>query len=202
MTEAQFKTALARFLPEHAVHYCYTLWCQHPFILKIKKKRASKLGDYKYEPSKQKHIISVNNDLNPYSFLITYVHEVAHLVTFSEHKRRVSPHGKEWKGNFKKLMLPILNNEVFPDNVLRTLASYLKNPKASSCNDHQLVKALQCYDINKTGINLSEISTGELFKFRQRIFRKETLRRTRYVCCEVSTKRKYLISRIAEVERL
>ena len=202
MSEVAFKTKLNKYLPEQSIHYCYTLWRDHVFTLKIKKKRASKLGDYRFDPNKGDHIISVNNDLNPYSFLITYVHEVAHLVTFKEHKRSVKPHGVEWKNNFKKLMIPILNNKVFPDRILRTLAHYLKNPKASSCNDHQLMKALQSYDTHKQAINLSEISAGELFKFRHRIFRKETLRRTRYVCCEVSTKRKYLISRIAEVERV
>ncbi|ELR68083.1 hypothetical protein C900_01162 [Fulvivirga imtechensis AK7] len=202
MSEVAFKNKLSKYFPEPAIHYCYTLWRDHAFTLKVKKKRASKLGDYRFDPNKKVHTISVNNDLNPYSFLITYVHEVAHLVTFKEHKRSVKPHGTEWKNNFKKLMIPVLNSEVFPDRVLRTLANYLKNPKASSCNDHHLMKALQSFDTNKHAISLSEISTGELFKFRHRIFRKETLRRTRYVCCEVSTKRKYLISRVAEVERV
>jgi len=200
MTEIQFKNTLQPFLPKHALHHCYLLWQQHGFILKIKKKRASKLGDYRYDPNRQQHIITVNNDLNYYSFLITYVHEVAHLVTFSEHRRNVKPHGREWKNNFKKLMLPFLNNDVFPDQVLRTLAKYLKNPKASSCNDHELMRALRCFDDKRSSLNLHEISAGALFKFRERVFRREDLRRTRYVCCEVSTRKKYLISGMAEVE--
>lgn len=200
MSEIHFKNSLQKFLPEQALDYCYTLWRDHKFTLKIKKKRASKLGDYRFDPAKKEHFISVNNDLNPYSFLITYVHEVAHLVTFNEYKRGVKPHGREWKNNFKRLMLPVMTSNIFPDPVLRRLALYLKNPKASSCNDHQLMKALQEYDRHKSGVSLSEIPVGELFKFRERVFRKEALRRTRYVCCEVNTKRKYLISRVAEVE--
>lgn len=202
MTEAHFKATIQKFVPEQSVLYCHSLWYKYEFVLKIKNKRASKLGDYRYDPRKKQHVITVNNDLNPYSFLITYVHEVAHLVTFSEFRKKVKPHGVEWKNNFRQLMLPVLTNDVFPDAVLRTLAHYLKNPKASSCNDHQLMKALQAFNQKTTGINLSEISTGQLFQFRRRIFRKEDLRRTRYVCCEVNTKAKYLISGMAEVEPL
>lgn len=200
MSEARFKSAVQKFLPEHSIDYCYKLWVEHGFTFKIKNKRASKLGDYRYDPKRKLHVITVNNDLNPYSFLITYIHEVAHLVTFNEHKRSVKPHGTEWKNNFKKLMLPVMSDDIFPDQVLRKLAQYLKNPKASSCNDHQLMKALQQHDENRSGVSLSEISAGQLFKFRQRVFRKETLRRTRYICCEIKTQRKYLISKVAEVE--
>lgn len=200
MSEVRFKSAVQKFLPESSIHYCYTLWQQHDFTFKIKNKRASKLGDYRFDPKLKRHTITVNNDLNPYSFLITYIHEVAHLVTFNEYKRRVKPHGQEWKNNFRQLMLPVMTDQVFPDKVLRKLAQYLRNPKASSCNDHQLMSALQEYDVNRSGVSLSEISPGELFRFRHRLFRKEALRRTRYVCCEMKTQRKYLISKVAEVE--
>ncbi|UII22815.1 SprT-like domain-containing protein [Fulvivirga ligni] len=199
-SEKRFKEALKKHLPEAALDYCHTLWHENNFSLKIKKKRASKLGDYRYDPSTKKHTISVNNNLNPYSFLITYVHEVAHLLTFTEHKRSVKPHGAEWKRAFRNLMTPVLNTTVFPNEVLLPLKKYLQNPKASSCNDHRLMTALRPFDSGKSTLQLSDIPTGELFKLNNRVFRKESLRRTRYVCSEVSSKKKYLISKITEVE--
>ena len=64
----------------------------------------------------------IYNDLNQYAFLITYLHEVAHLITYQKHKNKVAPHGKEWKNDFKIVLLPILNPQVFPDLLLKTLA--------------------------------------------------------------------------------
>ncbi|QSE98634.1 SprT-like domain-containing protein [Fulvivirga lutea] len=195
----KYQIALSKFIPEPAVNYCYELWVNYDFKLSIKKKRQSKLGDYKYDPRTKKHYITVNNDLNPYSFLITYIHEVAHLVTFKTHGRKVSPHGAEWKNEFKRLMLPLLNTSIFPDDVLRSLANYLKNPKASSCNDHALTKMLSKYD-QTNGVFLDEIPQGEVFKLGKRKFKKESLRRTRFVCVEIPSGRKYLISKSALVE--
>ncbi len=199
MTETQILRLFESHVPNEAVSYCFDLWDVHRFTFKVKTKRATKLGDYKYNPSDKSHKITVNNDLNTYSFLITYLHEVAHLVTYKQFGRKVMPHGQEWKVNFKNLTLPMLSTAVFPDDVLRKLANYIKNPKASSCNDHQLMKALNAYG-NTEGTFLSDVAPGATFKFGARAFKKETLRRTRFVCQEVSTGRRYLISRSALVE--
>ena len=47
-------------------------------------------------------------NLNPYRFLMTLVHEVAHLVAFQKYGRAIKPHGKEWKFTFQTLMLPFI----------------------------------------------------------------------------------------------
>lgn len=189
------------FVPEAAYEYCQSLWLQHKFQLKIKRGRLTKLGDYRHDLRTGKHVITVNNDLNPYSFLITYVHEVAHLVTFEQYGRKIKPHGLEWKRSFQRLMLPVLNDQVFPSPVLRTLAAYLKNPKASSCNDHKLMQALNAYD-ESPGLTLNDIEEGEIFIFGKRRFKKEKLRRTRYVCQDLDNGRKYLISKVASVQKV
>ena len=194
------KTHLYKYIPEHSVDYCHQLWLEHNFRFVIKKKRKTKLGDYRYDPKLKRHSISVNNDLNPYSFLITYLHEVAHLIAFKKYGRKAAPHGQEWKNAFKMIMLPVLNDKVFPEDVLRKAASYLKNPKASSCNDHALTKVLSKYDKKQDGVILEELPLGQSFTLGSRKFKKDVLRRTRFLCEEIESGKKYLVSKSALVQ--
>ncbi|MEM7108909.1 MAG: SprT-like domain-containing protein [Bacteroidota bacterium] len=189
------------FFPPKTVDFCFSLWKHYNFTFKIKPKRSTKLGDYRFDPSTSKHTISINNDLNRYSFLITYLHEVAHLITFKKYKHKVAPHGKEWKEVFKDLMRPVVMKKVFPDILNKQVIRYMQNPKASSCNDHNLSIALNQYDANP-GSTLQQLATGDLFKLGTKTFRKQSLRRTRYICQEMKTGRKYLISKSAQVKPL
>jgi hypothetical protein len=193
---------LQQYCPADAVQYCYHLWQKDQFVFKIKKERSSKLGDYRYSPGNQQpHQISINHTLNPYSFLITYIHEVAHLYTFTRYKRKVLPHGKEWKRNFHQLMLPLLNEQIFPKDILLPLQLYMQNPKASSCSDMRLFKALEAYTLSTKPL-LLELGTGEPFILHGRVFEKGATRRTRVVCIERSTGKQYSISAQAPVERM
>ncbi|MCA6074352.1 SprT-like domain-containing protein [Fulvivirga sedimenti] len=202
MTEDQirhYKNRLAKFIPEESVSYCCHLWQKFPFHLKITRPRKSKLGDYRYDPGKRQHYISVNLDLNPYAFLVTYLHEVAHLVAFQKYGRKAAPHGQEWKAVFSHLLEPVIRRQMVPADVLDALARYMKNPKASSCSDANLTLVLGKYDpVPKK--YLDDIPSGEVFQFQDRIFRKGNLRRTRYVCAEVKSGKQYLISKHAEIK--
>lgn len=189
-----------KHLPQPAVNYCYSLWTQLNFDFKITKERASKLGDYRFDPMTGKHAISVNHNLNVYSFLITYIHEVAHLMTRNKYKSKVLPHGIQWKQEFKKIMLPMLNGKVFPDDILRVLAKHMKNPKASSSSDSRLLSVLRKYDGNVDLIFLSDIEPGVSFLFNKKVYQKIEKRRTRSLCLEVISKKKYLISEAAVIK--
>ena len=182
--------------------YCVRLYTYFGFEFKIKKSRQTKLGDYRYSPQTKKHTITINNDLNPYAFLVTYLHEVAHLVTFDDHGRRAAPHGLEWKQNFKKVAQPVLHGEVFPQPVLIALTNYFKNPKAASCSDPVLYNILRQFDGPSELIALSQVGNGEVFDFQGKHYLKLEKKRTRSVCQEVKTKRKYLISEIARVKKI
>ncbi len=189
-----------KFVPESAVTYCNRLYESLNFEFKIKKARQTKLGDYRFDRMNGKQTITINNDLNTYSFLVTYLHEVAHLVAFNKYGETILPHGKEWKQCFKEVAEPVLNTQVFDEGVLNALNKYFSNPKASSCSDPILYNILKKFDSNPS-IQLKDIKQGEEFLFNKRLFRKVEKKRTRSVCVELKTGRKYAIAEIAEVAR-
>lgn len=203
--EHKILQAFKLHVPEPAVNYCFNLWKQNKFTFKIRKPRLSKAGDYTYIPTKKLHVITINSNLNPYNFLITYIHEVAHLVAFEKYGRKIMPHGKEWKLTFIDLMQPVLNTLIFPDDVLRVALQHFKSPKASTSGDPQLVRVLSRYNSNmqlKNYMILEDIPPGSTFTFRSKRYRKLEKRRTRIVCADAQTGKKYLISKAAMVEPL
>ncbi len=170
---------------------------KYPCQLKIAKRRATKHGDFRrYKDGRVQ--ISVNDDPNPYRFLITLLHELAHRVTFEE-CGRVKPHGREWKKNFQSLMLPFLRPAVFPEEVLGRLAHHMKKPHASTDGDIELSLALRNHDPERSGSMVYELPDQSLFQYRNRIFVKGEKRRTRFECIEVATHRKYIFHPHAEV---
>ncbi|WP_424961812.1 SprT-like domain-containing protein [Ekhidna sp.] len=189
-----------KFVPLNSVSYCVKLYEKLGFEFKIKKARQTKLGDYRYNRKTERHTITVNNDLNPFAFLVTYLHEVAHLMAFKQYGRRIQPHGKEWKECFKQVSTPMLNADIFHPNVLSALKAYFKNPKASSCSDPVLYQILKQFDEPNNKVLLKDIRPGLAFSFNRKVFIKLEKKRTRAVCQEINTKRKYLISEVAEVE--
>ena len=194
MNEEKIYTILRQHIPESALPYCFMLWQQNPFLLKITKSRQSKVGDFVSRRGAAYQQITLNHDLNPYLFLVTYIHEVAHLHVFLKKGNRVEPHGEEWKTTFKQLMLPLLQKTVFPDEILHVLNSHMVNPKASSFADADLTKAFRLFDKNAHQFScLSDLPEGSVFQFQKRYFKKGKLKRTRILCCEIKTKRNYLI---------
>ncbi len=192
-----------KYLPPAAVPYCYKIWQEYKFKFLITKKRATKLGDYRFHIQKGFHTITVNGDLNPYAFLVTYLHEVAHMSANLAHGTSIQPHGQEWKAHFSDLLSPILNTQVLPNNVLTVLKNYSQNPKASSCADHDLLQALRTHDTQEHHlIQLSELPIGAKFVLTGRVFTKGELRRTRFMCLELKSNKRYVISAMAMVEMI
>src|SRR5215217_9204116 len=72
--------------------------------LTVARERKSILGDYRHRTHRKNHRISVNGNLNKYAFLITLLHELAHLLTFEQWANRVQAHGAEWKATFGRLL--------------------------------------------------------------------------------------------------
>ena len=145
------------------------------------------------------HVVRINNNLNKYEFLITLIHEIAHASIWEKYGRRVNPHGDEWKEQYKKMILPFLNPEFFPEDILRPLSNHIINPKASTVRDLELSMILKKYDKHKSTF-ISEINDGDEFSIDngKRFVRIEKLRKN-YKCKEISTGKLYRFSPLAEV---
>jgi len=199
----RFENVISKYVPEGSVDYCTYLWRQNKFTFKVTRDRTTKLGDYRFNPSNRGHIISVNGGLNQFSFLLTLIHEMAHMHVQLQFGRNAKPHGKEWKRIFRELMLPLLNPDIFPDEILRALAKHMRNPKASSQSDSNLVKIMRGYDVKQfIGSYLEDVVEGEQFLFNKRQFKKLQKKRTRAVCLDLHSGRKYLIAESAEVSKI
>jgi len=189
---------IAQFVPKEAVQILLPILKEQRVIIKVVNQRQTKHGDFRKLPNGLFQI-TINNNLNPHQFLLTLIHEIAHHITFNTYGR-VKPHGIEWKKTFQHLMLPFLKSEIYPIEMLSPLASYLKNPKASTDTDVSLSLALRG-GIASPGKNfIFDIPLNSTFMFKKKIYVRGKKRKTRYECMEVASKRLYLFNQNAEVE--
>jgi SprT protein len=196
----QFSNTLMRFAPEPFVPYLTELILKSKAKFKIVPGRATKLGDFRIMPGEDKPIITVNGDLNKFSFLITTLHELAHLNTWRMYGNRVPPHGSEWKNAFRDLLEPVLVSKSLPEDVEKALWKTFTNTKASSCSDLNLSRTLKKYDSVNDSLSLEEIPVNSQFSLNGKVFEKGLLRRSRYLCKELKSGKQFLVHALATVQ--
>jgi len=192
---------LQDYLPHGTYDAVLTYLRQHKVHLTVARERKSILGDYRHRTRLDNHRISVNGNLNKYSFLITLLHELAHLLTFEQYGNSVYSHGKEWKGVYASLLAQFLQHKIFPDDIEQELLRSLRNPAASTCAEDGLLRVLRRYDEGATHRHLvEELPADALFRTADgRVFQKKEKLRKRFRCVEVSTGKIYLFSPVYEV---
>ncbi len=196
---------LEQFLPEGTFEQIAPFFKTHTIHLTLTHERKSVLGDYRNPYGDQPyHRISINATLNKYSFLITLLHELAHLLTYVHFKNTVSPHGKEWKTQFRHILIPYMGKRIFPADVEKALHAYLHNPAASTCTDAQLYKALYRYDDKKPGFKLiDDLGLNQHFATDDgRIYEKLEQLRTRSRCRDLKSGKVYFFQGIVEVKHI
>jgi SprT protein len=193
--------AIKRYIPAPAAQLILDYLNQYKVHLTITRERKTVLGDYRHATTFNTHRISVNGNLNKYSFLITLIHELAHLVTFIQFRHRVEPHGKEWKRIYAMLLKDFLVTEIFPDDLLHALKQSMHDLPASSCSDEKLMRVLRNYDAKTDGmVMVEQIAEGKIFDAgKGQMFKKGKKLRKRYQCVEIATGKLYLFSPIYEV---
>ena len=194
------KEILSNYIPNKAVEGVLLLLEKHPITIKIVNNRKTKHGDFR-KLKNGNYQITINNSLNEYQFLLTLIHEIAHFATYKKY-RKVKPHGKEWKQVFQHLMLPFLHPEIFSPNMLPHLATYLKNPKASTSSDVKLSLAFKEFDKNSGKNYIFELPTGSIFTFNNKTYKIGNKRRTRYECIELKSYKRYLFNQNTEIEKV
>ncbi len=194
-------TALSSFLPEGSFEEVAHYLKYYKVHLTITRERQSILGNYRNKVFDKNHRISVNGNLNKYSFLITLLHELAHLLAYEKYGNKILAHGKEWKEQYSKILSEFIPKKIFPPEIEKLLGHSLKNPAATSCADPILTRVLKKYDIKKDGIFfLEELPAGSLFKVTSgTVFKKGERIRKRFKCVEIETKKTYLFSPVYEV---
>ena len=194
-------SALQAYLPPKTYEPVLQYLRHYKVHLTIARERKSILGDYRHRLGPEAHRISVNGNLNPYAFLVTLLHELAHLLTYEKWGNRVAAHGREWKSVFGQLLAQFIEHDIFPLDIKTVLLQSLHNPAASSCADESLLRVLRNYDDKKNGaLFVEDLSPGTLFKTGDgRVFQKGERIRKRYRCVEVATRKLYLFSPVYEV---
>lgn len=203
MKQSDSRNALAKYIPEEAIDPVITLLKQHGVYLKLKAARSTKWGDFYNQKRKGYYYISINRNLNPYQFLMTLIHELAHLTTLERFGRHVPHHGREWKGEFSRLMEPFLSTAFFPQELLTLLKDHMKNPKAAATTDIALYKKLDSYSGKMSKeVFVEDLTKGDYFLYKSREYKCGNRIKKRIMCMQVDTKRQFLFSPIARVEKV
>lgn len=195
---------LALFLPagcfDHVVNYLH----RYKVHLTITRDRTTILGNYRNKIYDRTHRISVNGTLNKYSFLITLLHELAHLLAFEKFGGNIQPHGKEWQKEYGNILCEFIPQKIFPPDVEKVLLQTLHSPSASSCADTNLMRVLRKHDLKKEGfVFVEELQEGSLFEIRAgRVFKRGSKVRTRFKCMEIANGKWWLFSGVYEVKRV
>lgn len=202
MDSKNFLQNLNQHLPKGASELVWPLLEGFHFQLMVTKERASKHGDYRLPMYKNEyHKISVNGTLNKYAFLLTFLHEIAHMHTYHIYGRRIKPHGKQWKKTFTKIAKPFLKEKIWPEDISIVLHHYFVNPKASSAGDASLTRVLRTYDQDIV-LSLEDVPEGTKFtigKQQSRWFIKGKKRRSRFLCKEIETNKEYTVHGMAKI---
>lgn len=199
ITMKTYKEILTDYIPDNAVPVIMNWFENSNFQLKITRSRTTKLGDYRPPLKHNFHKISINHDLNKYNFLITLIHEYAHLKIWEQYKHRVKPHGKEWKDQYRELLQIFLNTKIFPEDILNVLYKFIENPTSTSINT-ELIKILRSYDKSKNYLTLEDLPDKSLFKIHNGlVFEKLEKLRKRYKCKRLDNMRIYLVGPLVEV---
>ena len=190
------------FLPEGTFEDVAFYLQEYKVHLTITRARLTKLGDYRNKHLDKNNRISVNGNLNKYSFLITLLHELGHFVAYEKFGNRIQAHGVQWKNEFSNILASFISKKIFPPDIEVELLKTLRNPAASSCAEAPLTRVLKRYDPHKPGVFLlEELQDESLFRFKNgHIYKKEKKIRTRFLCKDQATNKQFLFSPITEVE--
>lgn len=197
---------LEKYFPEASIDQCYHWIRSEKLHFTVKGHRESKRGDYRTDHKGTNNRITVNGTLNPFSFHLTFVHELAHHFAYQKYGRHIRPHGQEWKHSFRELMLEVDLPAVYPEDVIKPLLQYLLNPLASTDRHTALSMALKRYDQNNDysealpgSVHICDLKPGMRFRYNGERFVVVKKRRRLYLCQQLDGDKHFLFQPHADV---
>jgi predicted SprT family Zn-dependent metalloprotease len=190
---------LSRF-PEQARLLTQALFNEHHFLFRITTPRRTRLGSFKGVRFGARPTIQINSDLGQYTFLLVFLHELAHLLVMKQFGRKAKPHGAEWKNAYRKLTQPYFAEQVFPQVLVIELHRYFVKTPATFHRDTRLINVLSKLEGGLQIVTVNDIPQNGTFTLMSgRQFVKLEKLRTRYKCFCPKTKKYYLVPKSAQV---
>ncbi len=190
---------LSRF-PEAAHTLTRVLFTEHHFLFRITAPRKTRLGCFKGTRTGARPVIHINSDLGQYTFLLVFLHELAHLVVMKKYGRKAKPHGTEWKNAYRNLVQPFFDEQVFPQDLAIELHRYFIKTPATFHRDTRLINILSSFEGGQAIVTVHDVPLNGTFTLMSgRQFVKLEKLRTRYKCFCPKTHKYYLVPRSAQV---
>ena len=149
----------------------------NPILVQVVRHRKTKHGDHLVTGAREFSIITVNASGNPWQFVLTLLHEIAHAEVAHQTRHRVAPHGKEWKLAFRELLEA--HHHLFPPGLANPVMDYARNPLYSADSHGALAAALRRHDTLDLRPTVQELALGQWFSLddktvlvKQRLLRK------------------------------
>ena len=198
--DTRHRNILLEHIPGNSLETVTGWLDQYPVALTVSRKRNSKMGDYRPPAKNARHRISVNGDLHPYAFLVTLVHELAHLVIWEKYKRRARPHGEQWKAQFRVMLQRLWEEEIFEDGVSDIVNDFSSGKISYRMFNLRFEKLVHQMSPDEEESLLGDLPQDAVFSIHNgRRFIKQEKVRTRFRCKDLKNGRIYLISPLAKV---
>lgn len=167
--------------------------------------RKTHVGLMQYHKLRGDFKISVNNNLTPSYFLYVFLHEYAHLlVTLKNPGRRTKPHGKDWQHCFFNLLLQAIEKKLFNASIEKAIQEhFFRKGIYSRERDFMITNIIFEAESQAKRIYLSDLKTGDIFTANKTLLLKVLeKRRTRYLCQDMNSKKKYLVSQYMPINEI
>ncbi len=190
---------LSRF-PVQAHSLVKGLFNEYQFLFRITTPRRTRLGSFKGVRHGLRPTIQINADLGLYTFLLVFLHELAHFEVMKKYGRKAKPHGEEWKTAYRNLVKPFINERIFPPSLESELNRYFLRTPATFHRDTRLINILASVEGGIEIVTVNDVPLNSTFTLMSgRQFVKLEKLRTRYKCFCPTTKKYYLVPKSAQV---
>ncbi len=196
-------SVLESLLPDGSVPFVLPMIQNERLTLKLTNRKGQRLGAYQRDLTGNQ-VILLNTRQDPYSLLITLLHEIAHMQVRLAHRKKVQPHGPEWKQAFSRLLEQASGLTCLPDDIRALMMNMAKSPKSRQFSHVTAGQVLLRYSSDpRHEILLCDLPEGSFFKTPDgKTYIKGERIRTRYKCRKEGTQSWWLIGGAVPVQKV